>query len=252
MTRPATYRRLALLAASTTVITAGALLPTSAFAAPPAPHTTTVALAGTGTGIGTGTMTRTSSAEAGGTGSVGRWTDITDEGSGITAQLPGQPKTQRLDDQNGRAHQVRTAYGGIGFSVFDGGDFDLPATLKENLDHYNDDSGSPDDVLRSDHVRKGATDDGSPTLDADLVAADGTVGHTTYTVVKDHLLELYVIGTHDKADAIQADYDQLMDSVRLSGGDTAPPGGGTAPSGGDTAPPGGGTAPPAGDDTRPT
>ncbi|MEU3856843.1 hypothetical protein AB0F03_05625 [Streptomyces sp. NPDC028722] len=242
MTRPATYQRLALLAASTTVITGGALLPTSAFAAPPAPHTVTVAL------DGTGTATRTSSAEAGGTGSVGRWTETTDEGSGISARLPGRPKTQRLDDQDGRAHQVQTAYGGIGFSVFDGDGFDLPATLKENLDHYNEDSGSPADVLRSDHVRKGTTDDGSPTLDADLVAADGTVGHTTYTVVKDHLLELYAIGTQDKADAMRTDYDQLMDSVRLPGGDTAPP----APPGDVTAPSGGDTAPPSGDDTRST
>ncbi|WP_163010750.1 hypothetical protein [Streptomyces dangxiongensis] len=245
MTRRSTYQRLALLAASTTVITSGALLPTSAFATPVAPHTAAVAPDGTATATGTG------AAEAGGTGSVDRWTEATDKESGISARLPGQPETQRLDDEDGRAHQVQTPYGGIGFSVFDGGDFDLPGTLKENLDHYNKDSRSSDDVLRSEHVQKGTTDDGSPTLDADLVAADGTLGHTTYTVVKGHLLELYVIGTQDEVGTMQADYDQLMNSVRLPG-DTAPPGDGTAPSGGDSAPPAGGTAPPPGDDTRST
>ncbi|MFF9087324.1 hypothetical protein ACF1BE_13050 [Streptomyces sp. NPDC014991] len=247
MTRSSTYQRLALLAASTTVITGVALLPTSAFAAPPAPHTTAFAMDGSGAGAGAGAGA--GSVDAGGTGSVGRWTETTDEESGISAQLPGEPDTQRLADEDGRAHQVQTAYGAIGFSVFDGDDFDLPGTLKENLDAYNQDSRSPDDVLHSDNVQEGTTDDGSPTLDADLTAADGTLGHVTYTVVKGHLLELYVLGTQDKVDAMQADYNQLMDSVRLSGD-------GTAPSGGDTASPGDGTAPsdggmaPSGDDTQ--
>lgn len=205
MTRLARFQRLALLAASTTVITGGVLLPTSAFAAPstpPAAATAAVADAAT------------------------HWTQTTDDPSGVTAELPGDARMQKytVNGIHGRAYQVETDYGAIGFIVYDApggsGQWDLKGSLKNGLDNYNKDSRSADDRLTSHDVREGATDGGQPVVDAALSAGDGTVGHTRFINLGDHMVQILVMGTKDTQKTMDADYRQFLSSLQLPSGTT--------------------------------
>ncbi|MGW2746191.1 hypothetical protein [Streptomyces sp. NPDC001450] len=205
MTRLARFQRLALLAASTTVITGGVLLPTSAFAAPATPPATTATVADAAT----------------------RWTQTTDESSGVTAELPGDAQMQKytVNGIKGRAYQVATDYGSIGFMVYDaprgGGQWDLKGSLKNALDNYNKDSRSTDDVLTSHDVRESATDGGQPVVDAALSAGDGTVGHTRFVDLGDHMVQILVMGTKDTQKTMDADYRQFLNRLQLPSGATS-------------------------------
>lgn len=209
MTRPMThlarFRRLALLAASTTVITGGALLPTSAFAAPATPPAAVTAAV----------------ADA-----AARWTQTTDDPSGVMAELPGDAQIQK-DTVNGfqaRTYQVNTDYGVIGFVVYDapsgGGQWDLKGSLKNALDNYNKDSRSADDRLTGHDVRESTTDGGQPVLDAGLSTGDGTAGHTRFVDLGDHLVQIEVLGTKDAQKTMDADYRQSLSSLQLPSGTT--------------------------------
>ncbi|MBL1082135.1 hypothetical protein JK359_09085 [Streptomyces actinomycinicus] len=242
-------QRLALLAASTTVITGGALLPTAAFAAPPAPPAAAAAAAsaidpnGADTGgadaggddggadsngidpggadTSTSNSSNTSNTDTSGTDSVGstaQWTTATDEESGISMDLPGQAETQ-VDQLDGRDHWVETDYGSIGFAVYDGDDLDPEEMLQQHLQLLNENAQSADQQFSTSNVNQTRTNDGAQ-LEADLTADDGTYGHVLYATVDGHLLMIALFGTEDQTDAMQADFDQLMESIQVPGGST--------------------------------
>ncbi|WP_336110557.1 hypothetical protein [Streptomyces sp. PTD9-10] len=205
MIRPARFRRLALLAASTTVITGGVLLPTSAFAAPSTPPAAATAAV----------------ADA-----AAHWTQTTDDPSGVTAELPGDAQMQKctVNGIQGRAYQVATDYGAIGFVVYDapggGGRWDLRGSLKNALDNYNKGSRSTDERLTAHDVRDSTTDAGQPVVDAALSARDGTAGHTRFVDLGDHMVQILAIGTKDTRKTMDADYRQFLSSLQLPSGTT--------------------------------
>ena len=202
MTRLSKIQRLSLLAASTTVITGGVLLPGTAFAAP-APQTTTVATADATT----------------------HWTATTDDISGITAELPGQPHMQKYSENGfeARVYLVPTDYGTIGFVVYDTpdtGQKDLKGCLQSWLDGYNEDSRSADSVLTSKDLQEGTTADGQPAVDSALSAGDGTVGHVRFVDLGDHVVQVVALGDKDSQQDVDADFLQLLDGIQLPGDGT--------------------------------
>ncbi|MFJ9820069.1 hypothetical protein ACIRU3_33330 [Streptomyces sp. NPDC101151] len=204
MTRLSKFQRVALLAASTTVITGGLMLPGTAFAAP---------------------QTATVATDAHGADSAAQWAATTDHTSGVTAELPGQPEKETISENGveGRTYTVPTEYGAMAFGVFDAPDgsaWDLAANLQSALDGYNSDSKSPDDVLTSSDVQEGTTADGQPALDAALSAPDGTIGHVRFIDAGDHMVEIVVLGTQDAQQDVDADYMQLLNGLQLPGGTT--------------------------------
>ncbi|WP_159033053.1 hypothetical protein [Streptomyces fodineus] len=201
MIRLSKYQRLALLAASTTVITGGVLSQGAAFAAPAAPHPASVTAAGH-------------------VDAATQWKQVTDTPSGITVQLPGKPRTQENTDNqiSCRDYVVPTGYGAIGFSVYDGPaseankPWDLEAGLKNAVDGYN--SGDPGARLRSTDVHDG-TKDGHRYLEAKLVGADGRVGHIRLVDLGQRAIIIEDVGNSDQRDSVDHDYQQVLDSIKL-------------------------------------
>ncbi|MFD8391243.1 hypothetical protein ACFV2N_19105 [Streptomyces sp. NPDC059680] len=200
MVRLSKFQRLTLLAASTTVITAGVLSAGSAFAAPAAPHTAAVTTAGH-------------------PDAAPRWKQITDSPSGITVRLPGKPVVQKYSAHgvNSRSYLVPTGYGAMGFSVFDGPGkapdkpWDLKTGLKGAVDGYN--SGDVGARLRSTDVHDG-TKDGDHYLEARLVGADGRTGHIRMVDHGEQAMMVMIVGTDDQRHAVDQDYRQVLDSIK--------------------------------------
>ncbi len=191
MTRLSRFQRLALLTASTTVITGGALLPSTAFAAP-APDTTSVAVA-----------------EA-------RWVETKDAPSGITAQLPEKTEAERVP--GGRTYIATTDSTVVQFSVTEAPGIsqnDLKIILKGYLMGYNETVKSSDEKLTSSNVRKGTTADGHHTLHADVRSPDGTVGHVDLILVDDYMIQTATIGIDEEPDTVKSDHEKLVDSIQL-------------------------------------
>lgn len=200
MVRPPQFQRLALLAASTTVITAGVLSAGSAFAAPAAPHTAAVTAAG-----------RPDAAT--------QWKEVTDGPSGITVRLPGKPVMQTYSDHgvNSRDYVVPTRYGALGFSVLDGPahaqakPWDLKTGLKAAVDGYN--SADTRAGLRSTDVHEGSRD-GDRYLEAKLVGAGGRSGHIRLVDHGRQSIVIMTVGHDDQRDAVDRDYRQVLDSIK--------------------------------------
>ncbi|GEC06811.1 hypothetical protein SSP24_44660 [Streptomyces spinoverrucosus] len=191
MTRLSRFQRLALLTASTTVITGGALLPSTAFAAP-APDITSVAVA-----------------EA-------RWVETKDAPSGITAQLPEKTKAQKVP--GGRTYVATADSEVVQFSVVDApgfGQTDLKVALKGYLMGYNETAKSSDEKVTSANVREGTTADGHHSLHADVRSPDGTVGHIGLIDVGDHVIQIATIGTDVQPDIVKSDHKKLVDSIQV-------------------------------------
>ncbi|MGJ5755358.1 hypothetical protein FB563_3582 [Streptomyces puniciscabiei] len=183
MTRLSSFQRLALLAASTTVITGGVLSHGSAFAAP-------------------------------------QWQKITDS-SGITVRLPGKPRVVKYSEGgvHSRDYVVKTGYGALGFIVLDGPGkapdrpWDLRTDLKAAVDGYNSsDTGAH---LRSTEVHQGTTD-GDHYLEAKLAGAD-RVGHIRLVDHGKQALTIMTVGHGDQRQAVDRDYRQVLDSIRAPG-----------------------------------
>lgn len=200
MIRLSRFQRLALIAASTTVITGGVLSGGAAFAAPAAPHPAAVA--------------------AGHLDAAAQWQQITDK-SGISVQLPGKPRVRSNADNgvDSRAYVVPTGYGGIRFSVYDGpagsdpnSPWDIKGGLKSSLDAYN--SGDPSGKLTSTGVHEGM-DSGHHYLEAELVGADGSKGHIRIVDLGQQAIEIMNVGTGDQKHALDRDYQQVLDSIKL-------------------------------------
>ncbi|MFI6357409.1 hypothetical protein ACIBJF_33335 [Streptomyces sp. NPDC050743] len=183
MVRLSRFHRLALLASSTAVVTAGVLSQGSAFAAT-------------------------------------QWQEITDSPSGITVRLPGKPVVQRYSDHgvNSRNYVVPTRYGALGFSVFDGPahaqakPWDLKTGLKAAVDGYNSaDTGAG---LRSTGVHEG-TKDGDRYLEAKLVGAGGRTGHIRLVDHGRQSIVVMTVGHDDQRATVDRDYRQVLDSVKV-------------------------------------
>ncbi|MCE0446997.1 hypothetical protein LT493_28375 [Streptomyces tricolor] len=194
------FQRLALLAASTTVITGGVLLPGSAFAAS-APQNATVAAAGVT--------------------AAPQWAKTTDTPSGISVQLPGKAEVEKSveDGVHSRVYAVPTDYGAIAFAVEEvpGTDpdtpWDLKRTLKANVDAYNKDSKSAKNRIRSTDVRQSTTADGARELHADLVADDGTTGHVRFVDHGQYLVTVITLSVGGQEDLMDEDHQRVLDSV---------------------------------------
>lgn len=191
MTRLSRFQRFALLTASTTVITGGALLPGTAFAAP-APHAPSVTVADV------------------------RWVETKDAHSGITARLPAKSTAEKVP--GGHTYIAATDSGIAQFSVLNTpgtGQNDLNQALKGYLSGYNENAQSFDEKIRSSNVRTGTTADGHRTLHADVTARDGSVGRVGFIDGGDHVVQIAAIGVDTPPDTVRADYKQLLDSVQL-------------------------------------
>ncbi|MGW1807742.1 hypothetical protein [Streptomyces sp. NPDC002078] len=182
MVRLSRFHRLALLTASTAVITGGVLSQGSAFADT-------------------------------------QWQKITDSPSGITVRLPGKPVVQKYSDHgvNSRDYVVPTGYGALGFSVFDGPGkapdkpWDLRTGLKAAVDGYN--SSDTSARLHSTDVHAG-TKDGDRYLEARLVGAEGRVGHIRLVDHGKQSIVVMTVGTGRQRAAVDRDYRQVLDSIK--------------------------------------
>ncbi|MBL1087282.1 hypothetical protein JK359_35895 [Streptomyces actinomycinicus] len=202
-------QRLALLAASTTVITGGALLPTAAFAAPSGPPAAATVIDPSGGDTGT---VGASGSDA---GTAAQWTPTTDEESGISIALPGEA-TAQSDPLDGREYAVQTEYGAVGFVVYDGAGIDPQELLTRQLELINQEASSSGAQASATNATETATDEGTQ-LDVDLVGGN-LYGHLIYAPVDGHMLMIYAVGSPDTKDAIQADLEQLIDTVQAPTG----------------------------------
>ncbi|MFF3088392.1 hypothetical protein ACFVRB_25615 [Streptomyces nojiriensis] len=210
MTHRSRTRRLALLSASTALVTAGLLPSATAFAAPA--HAVAVAAAPTPTPTPTSTSTRPAQ------GMV----KTTDPPSGITAELPGKAKVRMgaipMEDGSvdARVYGVETPDGGTGFAVYDmpGDRIPLEDALKGFVDAYG---LTGNGTLTSDNVRK-TTVDGRPALDASLSGedADGAaVGSIRIISDDDHLVMALTLGPEENEKDLKQTQQQLVASLRI-------------------------------------
>ncbi|WKD34050.1 hypothetical protein [Streptomyces xanthophaeus] len=207
MTHRSRTQRIALLSASTALVTGGLLPSATAFAAPA--HTAAAAFAAP-----TPTPTPTPSAQ----GTV----KTTDPPSGITAQLPGKAKVRMgaIPMEGGsvdaRVYGVETPDGATGFAVYDmpGDRIPLEDALKGFVDAYGLTGGG---TLTSDDVRK-TTVDGRPALDANLTGedADGAaVGSIRFISDDDHLVMALTYGPKDNEKDLKEMHQQLLSSLTI-------------------------------------
>ncbi|WP_314251906.1 hypothetical protein [Streptomyces sp. DSM 40907] len=208
MTHRSRTQRLALLSASTALVT-GALLPSAtAFAAP----ARAAAIAFTAAPTPTPTPTRPAQ------GAV----KTTDPPSGITAELPGKAKVRMgaIPMEGGsvdaRVYGVETPDGATGFAVYDmpGDLIPLEDALKGFVDAYGLTGGG---TLTSDNVRK-TTVDGRPALDANLTGEgpDGAaVGSIRFISDDDHLVMALIYGPEAKEKDLKEMHQQLLSSLTI-------------------------------------
>lgn len=213
MTHRSRTRRLALLSASTALVTAGLLPSAPASAAPAAPAAAPAAAVAAAP---TPTPTPPSTPPAQGL------VKTTDPPSGITAELPGKAEVRmgaipmEGDSIDTRVYGVETPDGATGFAVYDmpGDRIPLEDALKGFIDAYGLTGGG---TLTSENVRK-TTVDGHPALDADLSGegADGTaVGSIRFISDDDHLVMALTYGPEKDEKDLRAMHQQLLDSLQI-------------------------------------
>ncbi|AVH57412.1 MULTISPECIES: hypothetical protein [Streptomyces] len=217
MTFHSQFRRLLLLTASSSVIAAGVLLPSSAFAATTAPQTGIVATVGTADG---------SSGPNGSAASAARWVDTIDAKSGIRIQLPGKSDVQHFteakDGGDARLYMVDADYAIVGFAVFDApGTAPAPDDdLKSFLDGFNK-TRSPGDKLTTTGADE-STIDGRPALDAALKSSNGLVGATRIIYDGDHVVLMVTIGSNENAKPLDKMHQHLLATLRMPHTSAAP------------------------------
>ncbi|MER7826652.1 hypothetical protein ABTX85_29300 [Streptomyces sp. NPDC096097] len=205
-------QRLALLSASTALVTAGLLPSTTAFAAPP--HRAAVAAAVAVAAAPTPTPAPTES--------PAQSVKTTDPPTGITAELPGKAKVRtgavpmEGDSIDARVYGVDTPDGATGFAVYDmpGDRIPLEDALKGFVDAYSLMGGGN---LTSSNVRR-TTVDGHPALDATLTGKDGAesmVGSIRFISDDDHLVMAVTYGGEENEKALDTMHQQLLDSLRI-------------------------------------
>ncbi|MFB6580766.1 hypothetical protein ACFCYC_25745 [Streptomyces sp. NPDC056402] len=212
MTHRSRTQRLALLSASTALVTGG-LLPSATASAAPA---RAAAVAATAAPTPTPTPTSTSSQPARAA------VKTTDPPSGITAQLPGKAEVRMgaIPMAGGsvdtRVYGVETPDGATGFAVYDmpGDQIPLEDALKGFVDAYGLTGGG---TLTTENVRK-TTVDGRPALDADLTGEgpEGpAVGSIRFISDDDHLVMALTYGPEAKDKDLDATHQQLLNSLQI-------------------------------------
>ncbi|MER6257359.1 hypothetical protein ABT224_39165 [Streptomyces sp. NPDC001584] len=207
MTHRSRAQRLALLSASTALVTGGLLPSATAFAAPA--HAAAAAVAAP-----TPTPTPTQPAQ----GAV----KTTDPPSGITAELPGKAKVRmgaiplEGESVDVRLYALETQGGGTGFAVYDmpGDRIPLEDALKGFVDAYGLTGAG---TLTSDDVRK-TTVDGRPALDANLSGEDpdgAAVGSIRFISDDDHLVMALTYGPEAKEKDLKEMHQQLLSSLTI-------------------------------------
>ncbi|WP_327263107.1 hypothetical protein OG444_17690 [Streptomyces sp. NBC_01232] len=211
MTHRSRTRRLALLCASTALVTAG-LLPSAGASAAPAP-----ACAAARHGLALAPPPPTEPA--------GNWVKTTDPPSGITTNLPGTARVHRSSVPVGdetvdfRAYGVEVPQdGAAGFTVHDmpGDRFALEDNLKGFLIAYNqpeDDDGT----LTSSQVRR-TTADGRPALDARLSSSGGAAPEAGFIRIvsdDDHLVMAITIGPAENRKTVEEMHERLVSSLHV-------------------------------------
>ncbi len=210
MTHRSRTQRLALLSASTALVTGGLLPSAPAFAAPAPAAAFAFAAAPTPTP----TPTPTQPAQ----GAV----KTTDPPSGITAELPGKAKVRMGaipmdgDSVDVRVYGVDTPDGATGFAVYDmpGDRIPLEDALKGFVDAYGLTGAG---TLTSDDVRK-TTVDGRPALDASLSGEDpdgSAVGSIRFISDDDHLVMALTYGPEAKEKDLKEMHQQLLSSLTI-------------------------------------
>ncbi|MCX4959809.1 hypothetical protein [Streptomyces virginiae] len=209
MTHRSRTQRLALLSASTALVTAGLLPSTAAFAAP-----ASAAAAGAVATAPTPTPPPTQPSQDA--------VKTTDPPSGISAELPGKAQVRSgsipLDGKTvaARVYGVETPDGATGFAVYDmpGDRLPLEDALKGFVDAY---ALMGNGTLTSENVRK-TTVDGHPALDATLTGEDGagsTVGSIRFISDDDHLVMALTYGPEEDEKDLNAKHKQLLDSLQV-------------------------------------
>jgi len=200
MSQRSRFQRLALLAAVTTTVAGGVLVPATAFAAPAASHTVT--------------HDRSDA-------SVTQWVETTDAPSGIKIRLPGNPATKQLtkakDGADVRVYMVGTDSGPLAFEVVDAPDvgrMDLDDGLHGFVDGWNEDARSAGYKLTSSDARP-ATVDGRPALDAHLSTRDGGAGSIRLVKDGDHCIVILGIGHRGQEKPMDDMYQQTLTSLHM-------------------------------------
>ncbi|MFG2977331.1 hypothetical protein ACGFYY_30630 [Streptomyces sp. NPDC048331] len=206
MTHRSRTQRLALLSASTALVTAGLLPSTTAFAAPP--HLAEAVAAPTPTPAPTA-----SAAES---------VTTTDPASGITAELPGEAKVRTaslpLGDKpvDARVYMAEVPDGATGFAVYDmpGDRFTQEDQLKGFVEAF---SLVGLGTMTSHDVHK-TTVDGRPVLDARLTGKGGdepAVGFIRLVSDDDHVVMAMTFGAEANEKDLAQTHQQLVDSLEI-------------------------------------
>ncbi|MCX5305334.1 hypothetical protein OG304_18065 [Streptomyces sp. NBC_00160] len=212
MTHRSRTQRLALLSASTALVTAGLLPSTTAFAAPAPAAAAGVAVTAAAAPTPTPPPTQPSQAAV----------KTTDPPSGISAELPGKAKVRSgsipLDGKTvgARMYGVETPGGATGFAVYDvpGDRLPLEDALKGFVNAYGLMGGG---TLTSENVRK-TTVDGHPALYATLTGVDGTevlAGSIRLISDDDHVIMALTFVPEENEKNLNAMHKQLLDSLQI-------------------------------------
>ncbi|MGW1886851.1 hypothetical protein [Streptomyces sp. NPDC001970] len=218
MTHRSRPQRLVILAASTALAAAGALLPTSAFAAPATPHAGTVAAAEAGrAGHGHG------HGHQGSDVITVRWVESTDAPSGITFKIPETATVEkRAEAGDGkiascRIYLMRTS-DGLNGAV---GVYDMPGTpetlrkaLQGFVEGYNKEPGGKIAITSS----RMTTVDGRPALDARLSTTEGKargVGSVRFIADDTHVVQVLTLAGEADKKAADRMHQQLLAGVRI-------------------------------------
>lgn len=211
MTHRSRTQRLALLSASTALVTAGLLPSTTAFAAPAPAAAAGVAVTAAAAPTPTPPPTQPSQAAV----------KTTDPPAASRPNSPGRPRSAPAPSLDGktvgaRVYGVETPGGATGFAVYDvpGDRLPLEDALKGFVNAYGLMGGG---TLTSENVRK-TTVDGHPALDATLTGVDGTevlAGSIRLISDDDHVIMALTFVPEENEKNLNAMHKQLLDSLQI-------------------------------------
>ncbi|MER5185682.1 hypothetical protein ABT009_46815 [Streptomyces sp. NPDC002896] len=203
--------------ASTAVVAGGVLLPTSAFAAPAAPHM--------------GTMTTISATQGGHDQAVAdpaeKWVETTDAPSGIKFKLPGKPKVEEFSEPaddgsivTGRMYSVEKADGTFVILAV----YDVPGTpANANLGLEGFREGFSEEFGKTATSTSGekTTVDGHPAVDARLSTKDSAplVGSSCYIAGDTHVIGITTVGHAADEKTVDQMHQQTLDGIRIPSSD---------------------------------
>ncbi|MGW1030455.1 hypothetical protein ACWD4J_43640 [Streptomyces sp. NPDC002577] len=219
MARRSPMQRFAMLTASSAVVAAGVLLPTSAFAAQATPHTATAPT--TAAAQGHQEQAVADPAE--------KWVEITDAPSGIKFKLPGKPEVEKFSQPaadgstvTGRMYSVEKADGTVViFTVYD-----VPGTAANaniGLEGFRQGFSEEFGKTATSTSAKQTTVDGHPAVDAHLSTKDSAplTGSSCYIAGDSHVIGIVTLGPAADAKAVDQMHQQTLDGVRIPSSSTS-------------------------------